>query len=310
MELWSDVRPNTPILHHSNVLDIASIELRVGELIARIGDNAAEGAHRAGYNGVWSLTTTDEKENLFVPAVAGLNFEHIFDGHVGRRDVLFEPRNAPMELRQIANNEVELHQPPTPFWHLESWTRFELVAPHFIEMTFRCIPRQHTYNHGYIGLFWASYINAPENKAIYFWGRREGERSSRWLQLCTQYHDDESTVVHVDEPQLRLKISDGHPPMLFTNYSALRYEEPLMFGRWKDKVFAVMFDRTEGLRLAHSPSGGGGTPDGQDTNPAWDWQFIIPNYDVNKEYGFKARAVFKKFAGREELRKMLKEWRP
>ena len=35
-------------------------------------------------------------------------------------------------------------------------------------MHFRFRPTQHVFTHGYIGLFWASYINAPEDKSIYF----------------------------------------------------------------------------------------------------------------------------------------------
>src|SRR5947199_7248021 len=91
---------------------------RAGDLTTVIGDNAAAGEHRAGYNGVWSLTHRAEPTNLFVPAVAGLNFEHIFDGH--RRDlddsrrIFFEPRNAPMTFRRLSDAEAELHQPPTP----------------------------------------------------------------------------------------------------------------------------------------------------------------------------------------------------
>ncbi len=250
-------------------------------MIARIGDNEAEGAHRVGYNGVWSLTTRDDADNVFVPSYAGLNFEHIFDGHVWERDRLFEPRRAPMTLRPVAENEVELHQPPTPFWGLESWTRFKLVAPHFIDLSFRCVPRKMSYRHGYVGLFWASYINAPENKSLYFWGRRDDEEAPRFHQFCTPYHNHESTVVHENEPPPPLATTPPVPPWLFTNYSRLRFSEPLMFGRWRDRVLGVMFDRTAGIRLAHSPSGGSATPDGRDTNPAWDWQFIIRGCELN-----------------------------
>src|SRR5437879_4031077 len=94
---------------------------RAGDLTAVIGDNESSGAHRAGYNGVWSLTHKSEGTNLFVPAVAGLNFEHIFDGDKrdadASRKIFFEPRNAPMTLEKISAGEAELHQPPTPTFH-------------------------------------------------------------------------------------------------------------------------------------------------------------------------------------------------
>src|SRR5207237_3535604 len=121
--------------------------VRAGYIPAIIGDNAAAGDHRAGYNGLWSLTHKAEKTNLFVPSVAGLNFEHIFDGETldpkGETKIFFEPRNAPMEFKQISATEAELHQPPSPTFFLESWTRFTLVEPHYVDFAFRTRPTQH-----------------------------------------------------------------------------------------------------------------------------------------------------------------------
>src|SRR5436309_131748 len=97
------------IMEHS----MAHGTFRAGDLTAVIGDNSAHEQHRAGYNGIWSLTHRTEPTNLFVPAVAGLNFEHIFDGdHFDRdntRTIFFEPRNAPMTFRAISETEAELH---------------------------------------------------------------------------------------------------------------------------------------------------------------------------------------------------------
>src|SRR5206468_8932644 len=122
---------------------------KAGDLTAVIGDNSAHGGHRAGYNGVWCLTHRTEPRSLFVPSVAGLNLEHIFDGDkrdadAGRK-VFFEPRNAPMTFRRVSATEAELHQPPTPTFHLESWTRFRLVAPHYLDFHFLCVPTQHAF---------------------------------------------------------------------------------------------------------------------------------------------------------------------
>ena len=185
------------------------------------------GNHRAGYNGVWSLTHRTEATNLFVPTVAGLNFEHIFDGDRrdkdNRQDVFFEPRRAAMTFRRVSATEAELHQPPTPTFHLESWTRFVLTPPHYVDMTFRCRPTQHSFTHGYIGLFWASYINAPEDKSIYF------RQNNQWLQLCSQQHNDESTVRHRDD-KIELKFRQGLGDALYRNLSPLRFEEPFYYG--------------------------------------------------------------------------------
>jgi hypothetical protein len=280
---------------------------RAGDLTAVLGDNSAHGEHRAGYNGVWSLVHRSEPTNLFVPAVAGLNFEHIFDGDKddagGKSDIFFEPRRAPMTFKKVSDAEAELHQPPTPTFHLESWTRFRLVEPHYLDFSFRCQATQHAFAHGYIGLFWASYINAPEDRSIYF---RSG---GLWQQLCTQRHNDESTVRHKDDT-IDLKFRDGFRDCLFRNLSPLRYDEPFYYGLFRGQTVLLMFDRTQGVRFTHSPSGGGVNGAKATTNPAWDFQFLVPRYEVKKEYGFRARLVYRERCGRDEVLREVARWRP
>ncbi|MBI1923651.1 hypothetical protein HYR99_05320 [Candidatus Poribacteria bacterium] len=273
-----------------------------GNLTAVIGDNDAHDEHRAGYNGIFSLTSSEEADNLFVPAYAGLNLEHIYDGYEMDRSLIFEPRQAPMRFEQISENEALLHQPPTPHFGLESWTRFRLSEPHSIDFEFKCSPRKAVYHYGYIGLFWASYINAPHNKSIYF------RSDSHWHQLCTQQHNDESTVLHAGD-QTEIPFVEHYPQMLYNNFSPLRFHLPFYYGLFKEQVYLIMFDRTENTRFSHSPSGGGRSLDGEDTNPAWDFQYIIPSYTLNAEYGFQGRVVYKKFAGREDVIAEYEKWK-
>ena len=279
---------------------------QAGDLTAVIGDNSAAGMHRAGYNGLWSLTHRTEPTNLFVPTVAGLNLEHIFDGdhrdRDGRQVVFFEPRNAPMTFRRLSKTEAELHQPPTPTFHLESWTRFALRAPHYVDMHFRFRPTQHLFTHGYVGLFWASYINAPEDRSIYF---RHG---GTWQQLCTQRHNDESTVRHRGD-KLELRFSDGYPDCLYRHLSPLRFDEPFYYGLFRNHVAILMFDRTEGVRFTHSPSGGGLTKEMQTSNPAWDFQYLLPRYEVRREYEFRARLAYRPRCSRAEVTREYENWR-
>ena len=279
---------------------------RVGDLTAIIGDNSAAGEHRAGYNGLWSLTHRAEAANLFVPTVAGLNFEHIFDGDRFDKDnsrrIFFEPRNAPMTFRKISDSQAELHQPPTPTFHLESWTRFTLTAPHYVDMAFRFRPTQHAFAHGYIGLFWASYINGPEDKTMYF------RSAGTWQQLCTQRHNDESTVRHTGD-KVDLRFSQGYPEALFRNFSPMRYSDPFYYGLFRNHTAMFMFDRTEGIRFTHSPSGGGLSKEQQTTNPAWDFQYILPKYEVKSEYGFRARLAYRPRCSRTEVLQEVAAWR-
>lgn len=278
----------------------------VGDLTAVIGDNAAHGSHRAGYNGIWSLTHKTEPTNLFVPTVAGLNFEHIFDGETidppGTSTIFFEPRNAKMTFRTISPTEAELHQPPTPTFHLESRTTFQLQPPDIIDFHFRFKPTQHAFKGNYLGLFWASYINAPEDKSMYLRGK------NLWLQHCTPAHNVVSTVVH-EKDTFEPTFTPKHRECLYKSLAPLRYELPLFYGLFRRHIFIVMFDRATGLRLTHSPSGGGTNAQFETTNPAWDFQYILPKYEVNTEYELRARVIYRERCSRLEVLAAYEAWR-
>lgn len=280
-----------------------------GDLTAVIGDNEAHGSHRAGYNGVHSLTHRTEATNLFVPTVAGFNLEHIMEGERelsdagAARRIFFEPRNTPMTFRKLSDVEAELHQAPTPTFKVESWTRFTLVAPHYLDFHFRFRPTTADgFRHGWLGLFWASYIDGPDDRSMYFLGR------NLWQQLCTPAHNNQSTVVHRDN-HVDLKFTAGSEDALFKNYSPLKFDEPFFYGLFRQHIFIVMFDRGTNIRLTHSPSGGGTNRERQTTNPAWDFQFILPTFDVNREYSFRARAVYRERCSRSEVLQEYDSWR-
>ena len=284
---------------------------KVCDITALIGDNAGHEpskGHRAGYNGIWDFQHKTSTRSIFVPTYAGLNLEHIFNGETefDGGDVFFEPRRAPMTFKKINDQQAQLHQPATPTFHVESTTRFTLCAPWYLDMEFRCTPHQHVHQRGWFGCFWASYINGPADKSLYFpGGWRKNE--SLWMQLCTQAHDDESTVLHHDD-EFKLTWKEGSRDALFKNLSRMRYAKPMYYGNFENLVYILMFKPTAGIRLTHSPSGGGLNKKFNTTNPAWDWQFIVPKYDVMKEYRYQARAVLRPRCSREEILAEYEKW--
>jgi hypothetical protein len=287
---------------------MGSIKLKAGDLEAVVGDNGEEGAHRKGYNGLWSLKHAACQRGIFVPEYAGLNLEHIFDGATPdqRPEVFFEPRHAPMSVRRTSETSAELHQPPTPQFHLESWTEFRLVPPHAIDFRFRFVPRQHAFQQGWIGLFWASYIHAPEDNSLYFLGGSGGARD-QWRQLSTPEHNAMSAVRHRDDT-FEPKHREENRPSLFRNYSPLRYDAPFYYGLFENLVWMLMFEKPEGIRFVHSPSGGGFDAPRRALNPAWDFQYTLPKYEVNREYAIRARAVLRPRCSREEILAEAARW--
>jgi hypothetical protein len=288
---------------------MAHATFRVGDLVAVIGDNEASGEHEAGYNGIWSLRHASCPRSLFVPAYAGLHYQRIFDGETnGSTAALFEPRHAPMTFRKLSDAEAELYQPPTPTFYLESWTHFTFVEPHSIDFRYRCVAHASAFRRGYIGLFWASFIHAPLDKSLYFLGSPARGADSLWCQLCTLHHNDaQKTVRHLDD-ELDLTWSEGYHNPSLRHLSPIRYDLPLCYGLFEEHVWLLMFDRTEGVRIAHGPYGGGLDVQRRTTNPSWNFQFLIPDYEVGQEYGFAARAIFRPYCSREEVLEEYRCW--
>jgi|WetSurMetagenome_2_1015567.scaffolds.fasta_scaffold00464_2 hypothetical protein len=256
--------------------------------------------HKAGYNGIAELYHTDQDSTLFVPAYAGFNLEHIFCG-----DSLvqfFEPRVNPMYLYKKSETEVLIYQKATPVSGAESLTEFKLVAPCYIDITFNCIFHNKEYfRHGYAGFFWASYINNPVDRNMYFRGVTEGQSSDDWISAFSEGHGLKSTHRNFNDKH-DFYFAPEFKAVLVNSYSDFRYTYPFYFGRFHNMVMAYLFDSEEVIRFSQSPNGGG------NTNPAWDFQYIIADPDTAKKYTFKARMIYKPFVSYEDIREEYEKW--
>lgn len=274
-----------------------------GEVEAVIVDNCEVDdevlpKHRAGYSGVASLKHTEHRENLFVPTVAGLNFEHIHDGTVQDHKVLFEPRNAPMDLRMVDQHTVELYQAPTPNYKLESCQRYHLLEDGTIELTVEFIPHAKTFTNGYVGLFWASYIHRPQSLDIHFKGRESGDTAgTHWIRGVTPRHGVLATHLAADDDRT-FPHADNFPLKLVFNRSKYRYTEPWYYGVSHGMALVLMFRPQDKICLTQSPSGGG------NGNPAWDFQCLVPDYELGQRYQIIMRAMYVPYESREQIERL------
>jgi len=253
--------------------------------------------HRAGYSGIASLKHSKRRENLFVPSFAGLNFEHIHDGTVQDRKILFEPRNAPMQLRVIDQYTAELYQKPTPHYGLESCLRYRMLEDGTIEMTLECIARRQSFTNGYVGLFWASYIHQPESLEIHFRGHGVDQLpASDWIRGVTPAHGKLSTHLATDDRRT-FAHDPKFPLTLVFNNSRYRYSQPWYYGRSHGMALVLMFRPKDEIRLSQSPSGGG------QGNPAWDFQYFVPKYSLGQRYQMVMRAMYLPYESPEQIEK-------
>ena len=204
----------------------------------------------------WLQSRTSRRAaNLFVPYFSGLNFEHIHDGTSSGLKETFEPRKFPMQLRLVDAFTVEVYQPPTGNWKLESCGAYHLLEDGTIEYTFECIPRADRFRNGYIGLFWASYIHQPERGAIFFQGRpRNGQVPARWIEATSPQHGIAST--HPPAASATLPhVNADFPLTLVDHPSRYVYTEPWYFGVSHGMAYVLMFRRRDGIWMRSRPPG-------------------------------------------------------
>lgn len=288
------------------IADQPFVILKRGKNTAIVVDNSAVDTkelpgHRAGYNGVASLKHQGQTDNIFVPSLAGLNFEHIHDGTPILKEK-FEPRKFPMQLRIISDDTVELYQAPTPNWKLESCGRYQILDDGTIEYTFECIPHADLFKNGYIGLFWASYMQAPKDRRINFYGKKKTNLNAQesLITARTPSHGVDST--HPPENAVFFpKLADDFPLTLVNHPSAYVYSQPWYYGIRGKYSYTQMFRNRDQIWFAQSPTGGGRQ------NPAWDFQWFIPNYRVGEAYGFIMRAHYAPWSNHVTLKNSIQK---
>ena len=280
-----------------------TVTLEKGDLKAVFVDNSAYGDyHYKGYNGIAELYHIKQDSTIFVPAFSGVNLEHIFGGD--SLVSLFEPRKQPMTIKKLSDSKVLLHQPATAISKAESWTTFEMAEPHYIDVDFHFIIHEPTiFNHGYAGFFWASYINLPEKTGIYLKGKKNKTDSEKWIYIESEGHGTNST--HLSEKDdADYFFAENFNIVLASGISDYIFSAPYYFGRYRNMVFAYLFSEPdEGvIRFSQSPNGAG------EGKPAWDFQYILPDFEIGKRYVIKLRVLYKEWVSPEDIEKEYLNW--
>ena len=274
---------------------LAYRELQTDELSLVIGDNTAYREHQPGYNGIWDLRSIHDSTPFFVPGYCGMNFEFI--APKSALDPL-EPKDHSTQLR-VEGEDLVLHQTPTPTHRVESWMRYRPAGPAQIDWNFRYkLHDPDAFPTGSAGFFFASYINQPENKALYILSRDVYD-ALMWIQYCTTFQGVESAVVWERDPY---DVEFGeYEHGLYTSRAPIRYAVPLMMGRRGEMAFVLMFADPHGVVLSHGMGGGGYVPDQSDRNPAWDFFLYARDPSVHLEGEWQGRLVYKRFQGRADI---------
>ena len=213
-----------------------------------------------------------------------------------------------MEFFRLGARSVELRQTRTKNWPLETRLRYTLADDDAIDLTVFCTPRADAWKkHGLLGVFFASYIDAPEDLAIQFIGRSRpgtGDERPRWIRHLSPRHG-ESACHRPAGATWDPPLDEGFPIVLGKGPSDLEYVYPFYFGVTHGQAVMFFFERPTAdgeIRFAQSPSGGG------DGNPAWDFLYLRRRFAVGEEFSFRVRCVARPFRNRADVVAAYEAW--
>ena len=261
-----------------------------------------------GYNGIPRLRHRDS-HHPFLTSASGLNCEFFFD----EKRWSFEPRwkdierfqAQPSRVKAISDSEAHLEIEAGEDWGIKVETTFRLEAPYFLDLEHSFTPtREDKIPGGFLGAFWASYIQAPRNPGYYVWGRVSPRIRPSWHNIYDALNLETVGVIGAERGPVGGSLRGPAKPLIY-DLSPVRYVEPLMVGRVHDMLLAFLFQPAEDLEIrpAFNAQGGGvGVP-------AWDYQAVVPNPKVGRRYSFKVRVVYKPFEGLDEALDLQRQWK-
>lgn len=275
-----------------------AVSITVGDLTATFAGNEDSPDW---LSGVRSLSHRARPVSAFDDAKhgqgGGLNFEHLTSGHASAANA-FEPRFGTMRLEVLPTGDgVELHRPrEASHWAVESWTTYQLVAPHYLDLAFRCLVHEPERfdPQGYALFFFASYMYGAADPAIWF--------PSDGAELAAA---DVPGVYRAREAEPLELALDHDWPLNSGSHDAPRIDAPWYFGELgSGMVWALLFDRlvteSDEVRFALFTFKGPALP-------AWDFAYVLR--DLEAPCGFRARAIYKPFAGAGDLAREHEAWR-
>jgi hypothetical protein len=293
------------------------IEIQNGDLRAVFRDNSQSPEILSGLASLFNIKDAPAL-NAYDPdnpgASAGVNFEHIISGHSSPHNA-FSPRHGdyPMYLLPDGNSVMWHRKAEDEPWKVESTTKITVTAPYYLDIEFRCRPRDASLfaPQSYAVMFWANYMNDVAEVPLHFVGVDKEGGSEKWITADgPEGHKDWNgggTYRHVDAKSL--PYEEGHNFNLNTwSYDYPRFTKPFYYGLASNgMVYMLMFDK-------------GYTPEDEIRfsifkfklkdypRPAWDYQYVIHKVETGKEYGYRARVVWKKFVSPEDCLREYEAW--
>lgn len=258
---------------------------------AIVGDASRNGSGGTQYCGLWSLTSKDRVFNVFGNSYAGL--------------IPGEIRGRTPKLNITGRNSCALVMEASEIFPKKVCAEYHVKDPYYIDHRLSLIDKKDNRlpDCGFREVTWCSYINSPYDNRISFLS------NGNWHKYMSPEHGTKSNVApaylkeKLEEWPIKGPYSQNGKRSFHWERYENKFDEPFYYGRLDHMVLIKIFDNPEWLRFYMSPTGGGQSLIKGKSCPAWDFEWVIPEYEyyINKEYIFKMRLVYKPFISNEDI---------
>ncbi|MFC2125760.1 hypothetical protein ACFLU5_13210 [Bacteroidota bacterium] len=268
-------------------------------------DNSIEGM-----NGIAVLIHKDQQKNIFNTVGMNLEMTETQPPYGKYKDTWNAPRVAPMHMEQIDSLTVKLVQDAEEASGLNYEIYFKLGA-YFIDQTITFWPN---IDLTYADAFFASYMNSVQNTSLFLRRPKDSNKPGEWLEVASAGHGGDGEIYarlidpfgkewhefHSDNPLLRQAIQHSQETKKATleaGFSVYKERKPdhFWFGFVDDYVLIMIFKEPV-FGMWMSASGGRAV-----RCPAWDYTFRSGPQKADEKRSYHVRAVYKKFAGIEDI---------
>jgi hypothetical protein len=294
-----------------------SIQIGNGYFQGTLHDNRANQKRQgAGFNPLTYYLYP--RQNIFRDDAVGLNFEHIMNGSAADAAIsMFTPRKDNCTVEKINDSSaVIVHKAKDSSWHVESEMTYTLTGENCIDLQFRVILSENKFLLGYIAFMWASYMNCTVDRRLHFRGKDGteegwlafGEDTEKGFETGTIAYSESAALPYEAGAKVLNIIENPQKKFTLPFYYGLVHGSGLEQSVQDTMVYIVMFDQTDPIRFAmwNFFTDADGRPDTH--SPAWDWQYIIRNPQIDQKYGYRARIIYKPYRGRDDIKIEYEKW--
>lgn len=238
--------------------------------------------HR-GMCGIWHLRSTADRYTL----VSGESA--ILTGGGCRNNVT--------KSEKLDDRTVVLSREASEQTHfLEHENRYELVDPHYIDLTYTLTARKGFDPNRRIEEGWCCYMNAVDSCGIHFL------ENGRWSYFLNPVHGQQALFFPTDQPADDtfplpvtdpFELFDGERNFLYSD-SGHTFDQPFYFGSVRGMMFQIMLDTYLGTRFYISPQGGGQSLRFGEHNPAWDFMWVPGAFEEDQSKTLQVRIAITK----------------